>query len=166
LTYDERTKENPKIMIVEDDSRMAFLYKSILEEKGYQVVIKTETMDEAIQIFNEVIASGKEKEKPQVAILDRKLPDGDGVELGKTLLSLDPAIKILLASGDNVPWSMVQQVGFKGLLKKPFPIGHLLSAISSSLTTSSSYEATNGFGAGLPERQEEGDGRANSRQKK
>jgi DNA-binding response OmpR family regulator len=35
-------EEKPRIMIVEDDSRMAFLYRAILDEKGYRVVIKTE----------------------------------------------------------------------------------------------------------------------------
>jgi DNA-binding response OmpR family regulator len=132
-------EEKPRIMIVEDDSRMAFLYRAILEEKGYRVVIKTETKDEAIRKFNVVTSDGQEKERPQVAILNRKLPDGDGIELGKTLLSLDPDLKILLATGDNVPWSTVQQMGFKGLLKKPFPIRDLLLAISSALTTSSRY---------------------------
>lgn len=145
MTNDEQQeKGNPRIMIVEDDSRMAFLYKAILEEKGYTVVIKTETRDEAVRRFNEVISTGEISNRPQVAILNRKLPDGDGIELGKTLLSMDPALKVLLATGDNVPWSAVQQVGFKGLLKKPFPIGDLLSAISSSLETSSSSATTDG----------------------
>ncbi len=82
----QREKENPKIMIVEDDSDMASLYRSFLSRNGYRIVIQAATVGEAKQKFKEAISYGTGNEKPQVAILDRRLPDGDGLELGKTLI--------------------------------------------------------------------------------
>lgn len=58
--------------------------------------------------------------KPDLVLLDISLPDGDGLELAKTVIEELPRVKILAISSHHDPWTMlqVQRIGIHGFVDK------------------------------------------------
>ena len=61
-----------KIMIVDDEEHIRFLYSEELESEGYEVI----TVSNGFRLLEKI-----EKEKPDLVILDIRLRDYDGLEL-------------------------------------------------------------------------------------
>lgn len=75
---------------------------------------------------------------PQLALLDAKLPDMDGLELARQMRSIHPSITILLVSGylykdDPVVQSALEQGLIQGFIEKPFSHTVMTSALSQVL---------------------------------
>jgi DNA-binding response OmpR family regulator len=131
------------IMVVEDDADMASIYKEILEQHGNSVLITAEGTKDALRQFIEMrkapskrspaseLNHGNNKDKVEVAIIDKRLPDGDGMELSKELLRMDPTLEIVLATADTIARDEAKRTGIGVVLQKPFPMSVLLSTISS-----------------------------------
>lgn len=58
--------------------------------------------------------------KPDLVLLDISLPDGDGLELAKTVIEELPRVKVLAISSHHDPWTMlqVQRIGIHGFVDK------------------------------------------------
>lgn len=58
--------------------------------------------------------------KPDLVLLDISLPDGDGLELARTVIDELPRVKILAISAHHDPWTMlqVQRIGIHGFVDK------------------------------------------------
>ncbi len=76
-----------KVLCVEDDSSILFLYQEELSEEGYKVIL-ARNGKEALQQF--------EKEKPQVVVLDIRLPVMDGIDTLNVLLGKDRQAQVIL----------------------------------------------------------------------
>ena len=61
-----------KIMIVDDEEYIHFLYSEELEDEGYQVV----TVSSGFKLLEKI-----EKERPDLVVLDIRLRDYDGLDL-------------------------------------------------------------------------------------
>ena len=61
-----------KIMIVDDEEHIHFLYSEELEDEGYQVV----TVSSGFKLLEKI-----EKERPDLVVLDIRLRDHDGLDL-------------------------------------------------------------------------------------
>jgi DNA-binding NarL/FixJ family response regulator len=59
-------------------------------------------------------------QQPDLVLMDISLPDGDGLELAKTVLAELPRTKILAVSSHCDPWTMlqVQRIGLHGFVDK------------------------------------------------
>jgi DNA-binding NtrC family response regulator len=76
-----------KILCVDDDFSLLRLYQAELSEEGYQVILAKDGK-EALWQF--------EKEKPQVVVLDIRLPTMDGIETLNALLGKDRQAQVIL----------------------------------------------------------------------
>lgn len=58
--------------------------------------------------------------RPDLVLLDISLPDGDGLELARVVISEMPRIRILAISSHHDPWTMlqVQRIGIHGFVDK------------------------------------------------
>ena len=63
---------NGKIMIVDDEEHIRFLYSEELADEGYQVV----TVSNGFKLLEKI-----EREKPDLVVLDIRLRDYDGLDL-------------------------------------------------------------------------------------
>jgi len=122
-----------KILVAEDDSNLNWVYQSILEEAGYQVVTSEngrEALDKVHQIF------------PDLLLTDAILPGMDGFELAEAVRS-NPATKeipIIFISGvaEAADRERAARLGISQYLAKPVQVMELLTAVKTALTSTSS----------------------------
>jgi len=111
--------EGLRVLVVEDDPELRNLTQVILEEEGVLVRAAAEG-SEALCLLDGF--------EPHVALLDARLPDITGPELGVALAERSPFCAQVLVSGDSdgvIEW---QQRG--GLaLPKPYEIEELLELV-------------------------------------
>ncbi|TET31945.1 MAG: response regulator [Candidatus Heimdallarchaeota archaeon] len=119
---DENTK-NLKIMIVEDDPLIRQLYEQILSQKGYQVICVAADGAEAIKFYRKL------EEKPDLIILDFRMPKKNGLEVSQMILDYNSSTDILMISGD--PLFDRKAVISRGVnvMQKPVNINILLQEI-------------------------------------
>lgn len=117
------------ILLVEDDAQVGDLVRRYLEKEGLRVVwVRTgrEALEEAW------------REKPDLVVLDRGLPDLEGLEVLKSLRDLDPVLPVLLLTGKADEDSRVEGLleGADDYLGKPFSLKELLARIKALLRRS------------------------------
>ncbi|HDY89584.1 MAG TPA: response regulator [bacterium] len=78
-----------KILIVDDDQNIRFLFKEDLKEEGYEVIV-ADSGKEALRLF--------EEENPDIVSLDISLPDISGIELLRTMKEKRPDLPIIMTT--------------------------------------------------------------------
>ena len=78
-----------KILVIEDEKNLRLLYKQDLERDGYEVVTAG-TAPEGIALV--------ESEKPDLVVMDIRLPGMDGLEAMGKVLDKHPKIPVVLNS--------------------------------------------------------------------
>ena len=92
------------ILVMEDDPEIASLYSQVLNNRGHEVTI-TLLGEDCLQIYTDRLQELYAK-KPYLTegqqfdaiILDYKMPDRNGLEVAKEILTINPHQRIILAS--------------------------------------------------------------------
>jgi CheY-like chemotaxis protein len=74
-------------MVVDDEKNILMLYKSELEDEGYEVVTANSGR-EALEVFD--------KEKPDLVTLDIMMPDIDGIQVLRQLKQKNPNVPVIM----------------------------------------------------------------------
>jgi CheY-like chemotaxis protein len=100
------------VLVVDDDSAFRHLAARVLTGWGHVVVGEAGNVAEALERAVEV--------RPQAALVDVGLPDGDGFALAERLLALPWAVRVVLISADvdSAGVRAAQQAGARGFLPK------------------------------------------------
>jgi two-component system response regulator ChvI len=126
----------PKIALVDDDRNILTSVSLTLEAEGYQVATYTDG------------ASGLEgltTDKPDLAILDIKMPRMDGMELLRRLRQKSDVPVIFLTSKDEeIDELFGLKMGADDFITKPFSQRLLVERVKAILRRSSSREAASG----------------------
>lgn len=104
----------------------------MLEYLGYDVELSSDGQ-EAMDKYRNALNSGN---RFTAIIMDLTIPGGKGgKEVIKDLIDMDPQVNAIVSSGySNDPvMSNFSEYGFKGVVKKPFKIEDLSSAIENVL---------------------------------
>jgi CheY-like chemotaxis protein len=78
-----------KVLVIDDEQNIRFLYKEELEDCGYQVTVAA-TAEEAMEKI--------QQDKPDLITLDIKMPGMDGIEFMKKLKEEKSDIPVILCS--------------------------------------------------------------------
>lgn len=118
----------PQILAVEDEPRNAALLRAILTPAGYAFTIAGS--------LAEARASVRDR-PPALVLLDRHLPDGDGLDLARELrdsMATVP-VPVLLVSASVLPIdrAAAEEAGCAGFIDKPVSVQALLAEISRHL---------------------------------
>jgi two-component system cell cycle sensor histidine kinase/response regulator CckA len=118
------------ILLVDDEEVIRKMGAEILESVGFKVV-SVSSGEEALAIY---------KERPRdfdLVILDLGMPGMGGHRCLKELLSLNPAVKVLIASGYSAEGKVKDTLkeGAAGFIAKPFRFNDLLNTIRSVIDT-------------------------------
>ena len=116
------------ILVVEDEELMLDLVASVLEQKGYRVLLARDG-EEAMKIHQANIG------RIDLVLSDIGLPKLDGWESCQQMKQADPTMKIILASGYLEPElkSEIMKVGSIGLIRKPYSTLEILNNIRKAL---------------------------------
>ena len=108
-----------KILLVDDDVELVYEIASLLKKKDY-LVETSNTITDASKKFKDF--------KPEIVLLDLKLPDGTGLELLKKIKDDSPETMIIMLSGYGSISEAVEAMkqGAEDFLTKPIEPDHLL----------------------------------------
>jgi diguanylate cyclase (GGDEF)-like protein len=112
----------PNIILVEDDANVSLLLSRQLQRSGFSVRTAG-TLAAARALFRD--------ETWDVAILDRGLPDGDGVELCRELRAQSPHGYLMLLTGVDSDEAKLEgfERGADDYITKPFQLDELVARI-------------------------------------
>jgi two-component system chemotaxis response regulator CheY len=98
-------------------------YREILKIYGFEVVGWAYNGEDAVKEFANL------NPRPDVIIMDHRLPMKNGVETTEEILRIDPSAKVLFVSADTTSRSPALSVGAAGFLRKPFELKELVATI-------------------------------------
>jgi len=115
-----------RILVAEDESIIRLDLRESLEEEGYEVVAETARGDDAVELV--------ERLRPDVAILDIKMPGLDGIEAARRIhAGRSAAVLILTAFSQRDLVEQARDAGAQAYLVKPFQRAELVPAVELAL---------------------------------
>ena len=119
--------ENKKIriLVAEDETIIRLDLVEMLTESGYEVVAQAENGAVAIELAK--------KFKPDLAILDVKMPEMDGITAAEQIISLAPVL-MLTAFSQRELVERARDAGVMAYVVKPFSISDLVPAIEIAIS--------------------------------
>jgi two-component system chemotaxis response regulator CheY len=111
------------VAIVDDEPDLQRLYKLALSSKGYNIVYIANDGNDAIE------KNKKANSKPDVIIMDHRMPTKNGVETTREILIECPSIRIIFVSADEAVEREAKEAGAVRFLKKPISLRELLKNI-------------------------------------
>lgn len=115
------------IFIVDDEAILHRLYKDVFSIKGHEVVADAFDGAEAIEKFVNF------EVKPEVIILDHRMPNKDGMQTMKEILEIDNSAKIVFISADANVREQAMNNGAASFGLKPVTIRHMLDLVESAV---------------------------------
>lgn len=108
------------VLIADDDKNIRIYLSNVLSENGYRVICEATNGAEAL--------SQCRKFRPNLAVIDIKMPIMSGIEAAKNIVSekLCPCVVILTAFNDHESITKASEVGVSGYITKPIEKEHML----------------------------------------
>jgi response regulator NasT len=122
---DIKSKTMYRIVVAEDETLIRMDLVEMLTESGYQVVAQATNGQEAIILATE--------HKPDLIILDVKMPILDGISAAEQLIGICPVL-MLTAFSQKELVERARDSGVMAYVVKPFTINDLLPAIEVSIS--------------------------------
>lgn len=113
----------PRIFVVEDDRQVVELYREILRIYGYELAGFAPNGKEAVQVFKAM------NPRPDIIIMDQRLPLMSGIEATKEMMRIDPAAKVLFVSADINSRESALSSGATDFIRKPFEVKDFLTRL-------------------------------------
>ncbi len=111
--------EKPRVLLVDDEAAIRFAVRDFLEQSGF-LVDEAASCAEAERIFRTA--------RPDAAILDFRLPDGDALEVLPKIKAIDPLVPVIVLTAHasiDLAVRAIQQ-GAEQFLTKPVELPALL----------------------------------------
>ena len=118
--------ENVRILVVDDDENIRKVLVTILEDEGYHVE-SAETAQKAIKM--------SERETYNVALIDVRLPDMEGIHLLTKMKDTTPKMRKIIITGYPTLENAIEAVnkGADAYIMKPFNMDRVLATIKEQL---------------------------------
>ena len=122
----ESTKSAPvRILVAEDEALIRMDLVEMLQEAGYEVIAQATNGEEAIALATE--------HRPDLAILDVKMPVLDGISAAEKIISIAPVL-MLTAFSQKELIDRARDAGVMAYVVKPFTISDLVPAIEIAIS--------------------------------
>ncbi len=114
----------PRVFIVEDNLQIVELYKYILKTNGYELAGVAVNGEDAIRAFTSM------EPRPDIVIMDQRLPHMSGIEATREILRTDPKTRVLFVSADMSSREGALSIGAAGFIVKPFEVHDLIAHLA------------------------------------
>ena len=119
------TKAPARILVAEDETLIRMDLVEMLREAGYEVVAEASNGSEAISLAEEL--------RPDLAILDVKMPVLDGISAAEKIITIAPVL-MLTAFSQRELVERARDAGAMAYVVKPFTIDDLIPAIEIAIS--------------------------------
>lgn len=118
----------PKILVIDDEQGIRHLLDTLLRRKGYDVVLADGGRN-GLELFR--------RERPDVIVLDLKMPEMDGVAVLQQIRRVDPNQPVIILTGAGTPEreQQVRALGVTEFVEKEFSLHRLGDALKRLLKT-------------------------------
>ena len=120
-----------KIFIIEDDKSVIRMYLMLLKMSGFDVIGTANNGKTAIEKFQNL------SEKPDIILIDHRMPLKNGIETAKLIMNLDKDSKIIFTTADHSIKEEALSLGVIEFIEKPFLCERLIDSIHKALKTKS-----------------------------
>jgi DNA-binding response OmpR family regulator len=117
-----KMNQKPFVLLVEDDEKLRWAIATNLNARGY-LVFEAGSFSEAIEQF---------AIKPQLLILDIRLPDATGWDFLSWAQNVTAAVPTIVISGFMPERREIERFAPAKFLRKPFSIGQLIGLVEAS----------------------------------
>ena len=114
-----------RILVAEDEALIRLDLVEMLTEAGYEVVAQATNGVEAIALAKEF--------KPDLAILDVKMPELDGISAAQEIIEISPVLMLTAFSQKDLV-ERARDAGVMAYVVKPFSINDLTPAIEIAMS--------------------------------
>jgi CheY-like chemotaxis protein len=122
------SKEQKKVLIIDDSSVNNVLLENVLEDQNYEVLISFRG-DEALELIN--------KEHPDIILLDIMMPGMDGYKILEELKSKEPTkdipVIMVSAKSDSLDIDKAMELGASDYIVKPINIKTIIEKIQAHI---------------------------------
>ena len=120
---------NERIMVVDDEIKIAQIFQRMLGKLGYKVTIFTDSI-EAISAFR------KTPDAYDLVVTDMTMPKMTGAELAREVLALRPALPVIMTTGfsETIDMAKAKRLGIREFLLKPVKKEQLSVVVRKVLT--------------------------------
>ena len=139
------TAQMARILVAEDEAIIRLDLIEMLQEAGYLVVGQASNGQEAIELAKSL--------KPDLAILDVKMPILDGISAAEEIIHIAPVL-MLTAFSQKELVDRARDAGVMAYVVKPFSIGDLIPAMEIAMSRHRQMISLAGEVADLQERLE------------
>ncbi len=108
------------VLIVDDELFIVELYRDILQLRGYKIVGTAFDGEEAVRKYSAT------PEKPDVIIMDHRMPVMNGVQATREIVRMNPKQKVIFVSADVMVEREAREAGAVDFLPKPFRMDDLI----------------------------------------
>lgn len=124
---------SPRILLVEDDPLIGASLQRALDANGYSADWVTD---------GAAALAAARSGRPSLVLLDLGLPDTDGVDLARALLTLDPTLPVVMLTARAEEADIVTglHAGAVDYVTKPFRLAELLARVQAHLRTAEHRE--------------------------
>ena len=120
-----QTQSRVRIVVAEDEALIRMDLIEMLEEAGYEVVAQASDGAQAIELV--------QRHKPDLAILDVKMPILDGISAAEEIIATCPVL-MLTAFSQRELVDRARDAGVMAYVLKPFTINDLVPAIEIAIS--------------------------------
>ncbi len=117
-----------KIFIVDDDQSLQRLYILILTGAGFEIIDTALNGKVAVEKFLSF------KEKPDIILMDHRMPIKNGLDAMIEILQIETHEKIIFTSADISIKQKALSLGACEFIDKPFNMGKLIATIQRVIT--------------------------------
>ncbi len=119
------TEKKIRILVAEDETIIRLDLVEMLTEAGYEVVAQAENGAVAVDLAK--------LHKPDLAILDVKMPEMDGITAAEQIITLAPVLMLTAFSQRDLV-ERARDAGVMAYVVKPFAISDLIPAIEIAIS--------------------------------
>ena len=116
-----------RVLIVDDAAFMRKMLSDALSGGGHEVVGEAANGNEAVRQFQAL--------RPELTTLDITMPEKDGLQALREILSFDPTARVVMCSALGQETKVLESIkaGAKDFVVKPFEASRVLEAVGKAL---------------------------------
>ena len=111
------------VLVVDDEISLELLYTEILRANGFEFAGFARNGEEAISMYKSLLV------KPDIILMDYRMPIKNGIDTSKEILEIDNQSKIIFLSADMSIKDEALSLGIISFIDKPFTIKNLVRHI-------------------------------------